>query len=49
MVMRMMGLLVVVGARLCGSATQRGAAAAGWLRVTTTALLPLAVFQQRHL
>lgn len=48
MVMRMMGLLVVVGARLCGSATQRGAAA-GWLQVTTTALLPLAVFQQRHL
>lgn len=44
----MMGVLVVVGARPGGDARQRRAAA-DWLRVTTAALLPLPVLQQRHL
>ena len=43
-----MGILAVMGARPGGGATQGGAAAKG-LWVSTAALLPLAVLQQRHL
>lgn len=46
--MGMMGVLAVVGARPGGGTTQRRTAA-DWLRVTTAALLPLTVLQQRHL
>lgn len=44
----MMGVLDVMGARPGGGAAQ-GRAAPDRLRVTTAALLPLAVLQQRHL
>lgn len=47
MAVRMVGVLAIVGARPCGGTAQRRAAG-GWLRVTTAALLPLAILQQRH-
>lgn len=46
--MSVMGVVSVVGART-GVCTVRGRAAASQLRVTAAALLPLPVFQQRHL
>lgn len=46
--MGVMGVVSVVGAR-AGVCTVHGSAASGRLRVTSAALLPLPVFQQRHL